>query len=679
MEQANTYLLEFLERMNRPASFPDRKVARHLSEIFISWMDLTLVAIKINAQPKLYNATQEEYEAFVEASEVRDSQRAKTLSELLGFFENNRSKRHAEVLHLNFHQDNWDELEKTQPFLSKGARTRLCGPEKQKKTRSRELFLYVDFTHAPGIWIELYGAGKLLSSHYNQLSEYCDKIGAYLSGHKIQVNVSDFQLRNIHDELKDSLQLDEMLKIQHTTEPKILLPYVERSMSQMIQIIQRSFEEHGEARIDFSKPTSNQRPILPEFVFSIVIARGVVETESALIPDKLGYLLTASQIHAIRDYLKVQNDRIIAEINRAEFHSADNVLRSLLESSQRINPETWIDRLQEFVLVNVDNLGNPIGSSYGVSSYVVKGQQTEYLTYLRRDPRVGKETNYPDDVRFIEDQFIHGEFLLMIPIFMGGKVAAIFWVTSNIPISPEIRFPIISTVRKYEYLISNAIMMEWRVVRRFVGEKEQKLLSGWLNALEDLAIHPLTRVKRNLSAIAGDTLTHEKNTDDVDFVINIIRFFARPNEEPDKSDRVKLSTIIYDAFDEEKVRKHVALDIRIDHTADPVFHTNRILLTEALRNPIENSYAEALQSSNPCIQIESKMLLDEKAVLLKIWDSGSKFPFHVLKDLFQGRVASSHQGMGVGLNITHLIIKKLGGDIWIDQDDQKTINIKIPL
>lgn len=679
MEHVDQYLQEFLERMNRPASFADRKVGRHLSEIFISWMDLILVAIKINNQKKLYNATEEEYKAFLEACDVSDCPRAKTLPALIRFWESNKLKRHAKIFDLSFHQQKWDEIETTHLTLSKGSRMRLCGYEKQKKAKPRELFFYVDFTHKPGIWIELYGTGKLLSSHYSQLVAYCDKVGAFLSGQEVQINVSDFHVHHVRDELRDSLQLDEMLKIQQRTDPKILLPYVERSMSQMIQIIQRSFEEHSGSKIDFldlANPASpNQRAILPEFVFSILIARGVVETESALIPDKLGYLLTDSQINAIRNYLKTHKNRVVNEIHRAPTDSNLSTLQSLIGSTDGINPEKWIDLLHELVLVHVDSHGNPVGSSYGVSSYVVKVQQTEYITHLARDSRIGKETNYPVDVRFIEDQFIHGEFLLMIPIFMGGKVAAIFWVTSNIPITPEIRFPIISTVRKYEYLISNAIMMEWRVVRRFVGEKEQKILGDWLNALEDLAIHPLTRVKDKLALTSDAATNGHRSTDEVDFVIEVIRFLARHDQEPDKSYAISILDTISNIVNKSPMRKHVKVDILVD---PGTIYSNEILFTEALRNIVENSYREAYNSPDRYIRINSKVLLDENALLLAIWDSGAKFPLSVQQDVFQRPVVSTHGGKGVGLHLTKLIIEKLGGAISIDSD-QKTINVKLPL
>lgn len=682
MENIDKYLLEFLERMNRPASFPDRKVARHLSEIFISWMDLILVAVKINAQPKLYNATQEEYEAFINVCKIINFNEANSVAELLRTIANTKSKRHAHVFKLSFNNVEWRECEKKQPSLQTGSRIRLFGIEVQENTKTRELFLYVDFTKKPGIWIELYCYETYLSANFDQLVNFCDKVKSYLLGEDLHIILSGFKLAGTRDDQQDTLMLDKLLTIQHVAEPKVLLPYVERSMMQMIQLIQRSIDELRNPEIDYRKlstPVGNSREILPEFIFTILIARDVIEPETLLIPNKLGYLLTVEQIHAIRNYIRINNDRIVDELNPLIMDSDRNILKDLLETSNKVDADSWIDRLQNFEVVNVDHDGNPTEHSYGISSYVVRTQQVEYVTHLKEDPRIAKQSNYPLDVRFIEDQFIHGNFLLMIPIFLGGKVAAIFWTISNIPIAPEVRFTIMSVVRKYDYLISNAIIIEWRILRKFVTEKEQKILSGWLNALEDLAIHPLTRVQRNLSMLSTNTLNYEKNTSDIDFVIKIIRFFARPDEAPDKSDRVHLSEILYSAFEEEKMRKHVTLDIGIDRASDPVFHTNRVLLTEALRNPIENSYHEALRSPEPFICIRSMVLPDEQMVLLKIWDSGPKFPFQVLKDLFKGRVASTHQGMGVGLNITHLILKKLGGDIEVDSTDQKTVNIKIPL
>jgi transcriptional regulator with GAF, ATPase, and Fis domain len=473
--QVDKYVLEFLERVNRHDSFPERRLARHLAEVLTCLVDVSLVAVMVGDQKKLYNVTEDEYSAFIIACNTIDSGELQNVSDLLDSFGRRQSIRHVSVYDVKFCWDKWKALEQSNCNLSKGARARLCGRETGEQNNGRELFLFIDEDDKPEIWIELYGPCNVLRPVYRQLTEFCSKVVAYLRRGGIEL-----RLQTDKSSLEERDTERAALLPRRLDDRKILFPYVEGAMSHVIELIRGSF--HGDSGIDIQdlvKAVPGHRDILPQFMFVINTARKMEDS----IPNDIGYVFTYSQLRAIRDYVRSYQDRIVGDLRQAQLQGDDGVLKSLVESNGQLNPERWIDRLQQQIFVTVDKDGVPKEPAYGLGSYVMKIKLMEYVEDVENDPRLGSPLGYPRDVRFIEDQFIHGKYLLMVPTFLNGKVAAVFWMSSNIPIAPDVRLLITSTVRRYEHLISNALLMEWQIIEPMVKEERTKVeqITRWFS------------------------------------------------------------------------------------------------------------------------------------------------------------------------------------------------------
>lgn len=119
-----------------------------------------------------------------------------------------------------------------------------------------------------------------------------------------------------------------------------------------------------------------------------------------------------------------------------------------------------------------------------------------------------------------------------------------------------------------------------------------------------------------------------------------------------------------------KIReKKIKISIKIDNNL--ILNSDRFRIKKVLRNLIENAIA-FVPNKNGKIEIGSSQ--QEKFLLFYVKDNGKGMDKHAQKKIFQlfyqivqGK-RRKHGGLGLGLAVCSLIVKNLGGKIWVESD-----------
>lgn len=96
----------------------------------------------------------------------------------------------------------------------------------------------------------------------------------------------------------------------------------------------------------------------------------------------------------------------------------------------------------------------------------------------------------------------------------------------------------------------------------------------------------------------------------------------------------------------------------------------KIIAERTLTHSLINILNNAAEATNPDLGIEFYAHWDSQWATIKICDFGAGFPEHLLQFAGQQPIASSKQGMGVGLFLTYSTVQRLGGDIQFENRDE---------
>ncbi|WP_415890537.1 sensor histidine kinase [Neptuniibacter sp. SY11_33] len=128
-----------------------------------------------------------------------------------------------------------------------------------------------------------------------------------------------------------------------------------------------------------------------------------------------------------------------------------------------------------------------------------------------------------------------------------------------------------------------------------------------------------------------------------------------------------------------ELKNSVALDISLEPL--PKIECNLNELNQVFLNLIMNAKHATVDSQNPCVSVRSKH--DDQYVYVEIADNGCGISEEVQKDIFTPFFTTKPvgQGTGMGLAISHNIIKKHNGEIQLQSKtgEGTTFTIKLPI
>ena len=107
------------------------------------------------------------------------------------------------------------------------------------------------------------------------------------------------------------------------------------------------------------------------------------------------------------------------------------------------------------------------------------------------------------------------------------------------------------------------------------------------------------------------------------------------------------------------------LGVQVEFDFDPnasVVFVNRIQIQQVLTNLIRNALDSMANAKRRALRLTTR-LLDGDIVEIAVGDSGSGISAKVAAHLFEPFVSTKHDGMGLGLSISHSIIAAHGGEL----------------
>ncbi|WP_415887260.1 sensor histidine kinase [Neptuniibacter sp. QD37_6] len=128
-----------------------------------------------------------------------------------------------------------------------------------------------------------------------------------------------------------------------------------------------------------------------------------------------------------------------------------------------------------------------------------------------------------------------------------------------------------------------------------------------------------------------------------------------------------------------ELKNSITLDISLEPL--PKIECNLNELNQVFLNLIMNAKHATINCQAPCISVRSKY--DDQYVYIEIGDNGCGISEEVQKDIFTPFFTTKPvgQGTGMGLAISHNIIKKHNGEIQLQSktDEGTTFTIKLPI
>jgi PAS domain S-box-containing protein len=168
-------------------------------------------------------------------------------------------------------------------------------------------------------------------------------------------------------------------------------------------------------------------------------------------------------------------------------------------------------------------------------------------------------------------------------------------------------------------------------------------------------------------------------------IVSGLRNVSRDTND-DSFDTCKISDVINDVLPlcSEKLKNHeVDLEVNMSKKMEEVdIHVMRVPLSQVLLNLITNAYDEITYKDYKHKWIRIEVISEGNEFTLKIIDSGNGIPIDIQEKMFQPFFTTKDvgKGTGLGLSLSHSIIKRHGGDFYIDNEYPNTcFVIKLPI
>jgi len=145
-------------------------------------------------------------------------------------------------------------------------------------------------------------------------------------------------------------------------------------------------------------------------------------------------------------------------------------------------------------------------------------------------------------------------------------------------------------------------------------------------------------------------------------IIRRLREFVTRGETERRSESV--SAVVEEASAFSQAGSSI-LGVQVEFDFDPnasVVFVNRIQIQQVLTNLIRNALDSMANAKRRVLRLTTR-LLDGDIVEIAVWDSGSGISAEVATHLFEPFVSTKHDGMGLGLSISHSIVAAHGGEL----------------
>lgn len=162
----------------------------------------------------------------------------------------------------------------------------------------------------------------------------------------------------------------------------------------------------------------------------------------------------------------------------------------------------------------------------------------------------------------------------------------------------------------------------------------------------------------------------EKSRSTLKRITKIVKGLRRFSREPgeDEMEDCPLQSLINESLDLSRERlRNMGVNLMIDISSELVIHCNQTEFVQVIINLVNNSLDEIRNMKDPWIKIIGRKSND--AVVLSVIDSGKGIPKdvakHIMRPFFTTKAIG--EGTGLGLSISHGIVKKHGGDLFVDE------------
>jgi C4-dicarboxylate-specific signal transduction histidine kinase len=145
-------------------------------------------------------------------------------------------------------------------------------------------------------------------------------------------------------------------------------------------------------------------------------------------------------------------------------------------------------------------------------------------------------------------------------------------------------------------------------------------------------------------------------------IIRRLREFVTRGETERRSESV--SAVVEEASAFSQAGSSI-LGVQVEFDFDPnasVVFVNRIQIQQVLTNLIRNALDSMANAKRRVLRLTTR-LLDGDTVEIAVGDSGSGISAEVTAHLFEPFVSTKHDGMGLGLSISHSIVAAHGGEL----------------
>jgi len=139
-------------------------------------------------------------------------------------------------------------------------------------------------------------------------------------------------------------------------------------------------------------------------------------------------------------------------------------------------------------------------------------------------------------------------------------------------------------------------------------------------------------------------------------------------ERCDQVTTVQIAAQAVESSDIQKA-KHISFNIEFDDSVDKIIHTNSYSASRALALLLNNAAKFTKEGS-----AELRITIDKQAkmVVYAVSDTGIGIPPHEAEHIFEEffQLDNYYEGTGIGLTVARSIVRRLGGDIYLDTSYQ---------
>lgn len=409
------------------------------------------------------------------------------------------------------------------------------------------------------------------------------------------------------------------------------------------------------------------------------------EEHVKILDDMKNQIIMAVQNAELKEVIKKLGE-IISDINAAR--SLEETLEKILDSALQLTKvpngqllevdenknELEIKVTQgEFDTEKVERF--PIGEK-GVSSWVVKEKRVARIPDVKKDPR------YMAYLKNMKSE-------LAVPLIADDKVIGVINIES-----PEKDFFTEQHEKILKSLANGAAlamknakskekMMQLDVLKN-MGQYNERLLH-WIGNKAAPVLGCANRILEDIESAAFEPETKRSVKEDLEIIrdnstlmIDIKKEFIGVTRDL-KLEPIDLAKISEECIKRKNVPRGV-LELEIEKKL-PRVNGDEKGIDMVISNLIQNALDALEGVEDKKLRVILKSEPEENQLLLKVADNGCGISRNDLSKVFQPFFTKKTKGTGIGLSISHEIIKAMGGEMTVESEERKgtTFSIKLPV